>query len=102
MQTLSTRRKQLEASIRRYFDNHLHQMHYKRYQDLGMPIGSGVTEAACKILIKQRLCCSGMRWKENGAQAILSLRALLMTSARWHQFWQKVEQYGARTLERRH
>jgi hypothetical protein len=74
------RRKQLEASIR-YFDNHLHQMHYKRYQDLGMPIGSGVTEAACKTLIKQRLCCSGMRWKENGAQAILSLRALLMTSA---------------------
>jgi len=28
---------------------------------------SGVTEAACKTVIKQRLCCSGMRWKEAGA-----------------------------------
>jgi len=41
------RRKMLEDS-RRYFANHLHQMHYRRYQDMGWPIGSGVTEAACK------------------------------------------------------
>src|SRR5512142_1415537 len=33
----------------------------------GMPIGSGVTEAACKVLVKQRLCGSGMKWKEPGA-----------------------------------
>jgi hypothetical protein len=24
------------------------------------PIGSGVTEAACKVIVKQRLCGSGM------------------------------------------
>jgi hypothetical protein len=88
------RRKLLEESLR-YFANHLHQMHYKRYQDMGWPIGSGVTEAACKTLVKQRLCRSGMRWKEDGAQAILSLRALLLTPTRWDQFWRKLEQYGA-------
>ena len=37
------------------------------------PIGSGVTEAACKVVVKQRLCCSGMKWKESGAAAVLSL-----------------------------
>ena len=31
-----------------------------------IPIGSGVTEAACKVLVKQRLCGSGMKWKERG------------------------------------
>ena len=53
-----------------------------------------MTEAACKTLIKQRLCCSGMRWKEKGASIILSLRALILTSTRWDQFWNKLNQYG--------
>ena len=53
-----------------------------------------MTEAACKTLVKQRLCRSGMRWKEEGAQMILSLRALLLTQTRWSQFWSKIEQYG--------
>jgi hypothetical protein len=87
------RRKALTECIG-YFRNHCHQMHYVRYQDMGMPIGSGVTEAACKTLVKQRLCRSGMRWREHGAQTILSLRALLLTETRWAQFWQKIEQYG--------
>lgn len=57
-----------------YFNNHLWQMDYAQFQQKTYPIGSGVTEAACKTLIKQRLCCSGMRWKEKGASIILSLR----------------------------
>jgi hypothetical protein len=77
-----------------YFGNHLHQMRYARYVENGIPIGSGVTEAACKTLVKQRLCCSGMRWTPEGAQIILSLRALVLTETRWEQFWQKINQYG--------
>ncbi len=60
-------------------------------QDL--PIGSGVTEAACKIIVKQRLCQSGMKWRQKGASIILSLRTL-ERSNRWEQFWGKVSQYG--------
>jgi hypothetical protein len=59
-----------------------------------IPIGSGVTEAACKVLMKQRLCGSGMRWKERGAAAVLSLRCLTYTAERWSQFWGKVERCG--------
>jgi len=90
-------RKDLQECIT-YFGNHLHQMRYARYRDKGMPIGSGVTEAACKTLVKQRLCCSGMRWTPEGAQIILSLRALVLTESRWHQFWQKINQYGVPAL----
>jgi hypothetical protein len=92
------RREMLEDSMR-YFRNHRQQMHYSRYRDMGWPIGSGVTEAACKTLVKQRLCRSGMRWKEDGAQAVLSLRALLLTPTRWDRFWRKLEQYGAPAIE---
>ena len=77
-----------------YFQNHLHQMNYAFYRDQHYPIGSGVTESACKTVIKQRLCCSGMRWKEAGAAVVLSLRTLVLTSTRWNQFWNKLNQYG--------
>ena len=78
-----------------YFTNHRHQMDYPGFVAAGLPIGSGVTEAACKTLVKQRLCASGMRWKNKGAKIVLSLRALTQTTGRWAQFWQKIDQFGA-------
>ena len=53
---------------------------------------------ACKTLVKQRLCGSGMRWKNKGAKVILSLRALVQSKGRWQQFWGNIEQYGAQAL----
>jgi hypothetical protein len=58
------------------------------------PIGSGVTEAACKVIVQQRLCGSGMKWTEQGAAVVLSLRALSYTPERWSQFWSKVDRWG--------
>ena len=78
-----------------YFNNHRHQMDYPGFLAEHLPIGSGVTEAACKRLVKQRLCASGMRWKTKGAKIVLSLRALTQTVGRWTQFWQKIDQFGA-------
>ncbi|WP_296900339.1 ISKra4 family transposase [Thiohalocapsa sp.] len=78
-----------------YFNNHRHHMDYPGFLAEGLPIGSGVTEAACKSLVKQRLCASGMRWKDTGAKIVLSLRALTNTAGRWTQFWQKIDQFGA-------
>ena len=82
-----------------YLTNQSPRMKYAEYQAAGMPIGSGVTEAACKTLVKQRLCRSGMQWSEKGAQAILSLRALVLTVSRWDQFWNKINQYGVPDLK---
>jgi hypothetical protein len=88
-----TRRDKLTSALT-YFRNHKHQMRYPRYQAQHLPIGSGVTEAACKTLVKQRLCRSGMRWLERGAGIVLSLRALVLSQGRWQQFWKKIDQYG--------
>ena len=90
-------RENLDAAIT-YFENQLSGMDYAANIEASLPIGSGVTEAACKMLIKQRFCCSGMRWKEKGLKAVLSLRALVQTGGRWEQFWKKIDQYGAQAV----
>jgi len=87
------RQEDLNAAIS-YFTNNKRRMSYARNVEENIPIGSGVTEAACKTLVKQRLCNSGMRWKEKGAAAVLSLRSLAHTDCRWVQFWKKIDQYG--------
>jgi hypothetical protein len=89
-----TGREELGKAIT-YFTNHRSRMQYWRHTAEGLPIGSGVTEAACKTLIKQRLACSGMRWKEAGASAVIALRSLEMTEGRWGQFWRHMDRYGA-------
>jgi hypothetical protein len=93
--TLSQKVRDDVISAWTYFTNHRHQMDYPGFLAAGWPIGSGVTEAACKTLVKQRLCASGMRWKNKGAKIVLSLRALTHTTGRWTQFWQKIDQFGA-------
>jgi hypothetical protein len=45
-------------------------MQYAEYKKQHLPIGSGVTEAACKTIFTQRLKLSGMRWTKSGAQAV--------------------------------
>lgn len=77
-----------------YFKNNKHMMTYAEQVSNDLPIGSGVTEAACKVIVKQRLCSSGMRWKEDGAGAVLALRTLSYSNERWSQFWNKIDRYG--------
>ena len=77
-----------------YFQNQQPLMNYALHLEQNLPIGSGVTEAACKTIVKQRLCCSGMKWKEAGAAIVLSLRTLVHSRGRWSQFWSKIDQYG--------
>ncbi len=57
-----------------YVQNQKGRMNYSYSVERNWPIGSGVTEAACKTLIKHRLCKSGARWKDDGALAVLSIR----------------------------
>jgi hypothetical protein len=54
-------------------------MDYARYRRQGLPIGSGVTEAACKTVFTQRLKRSGMRWHKESAQVIVDLRVLSLS-----------------------
>ena len=81
-------------SVITYFENNQSLMNYADAVQKGFPIGSGVTEAACKVIVKQRLCSAGMKWKERGAAVVLSLRSLSYTKGRWDQFWNKIDRYG--------
>jgi len=90
-------RKDLEDAIR-YVTNHLSMMDYASNVENKLPIGSGVTEAACKTLIKQRFCRSGMRWKDAGIKTVMSLRSLVLTRGRWNQFWEKIDKWGAPSI----
>lgn len=86
----------LESAIT-YFGNNRSKMTYPKNIRRNLPIGSGVTEAACKVIVKQRMCGSSMKWKDKGAAAVLRLRCVNYSTGRWGQFWDKVNQYGLPT-----
>ena len=63
----------------RYIQSRTKIMRYSEYKSVHIPLGSGVTEAACKTIFTQRLKNSGMRWSHNGAKIILTLRTILLS-----------------------
>lgn len=67
-------------------------MDYHGYRSRNLPIGSGVTEAACKTIFTERLKLSGMRWKKTGAEAVLKLRVILLSG-----IWDAVRQAMLKT-----
>lgn len=80
------RRRNLATELK-YFRNNRHRMRYATARANHLPIGSGVTEAACKTLVTQRLKCSGMRWRTKGGQGVLTVRALIQSNRfdrAWH------------------
>ncbi len=66
-----------------YLNTHREWMDYREYRCQGLPIGSGVTEAACKTVFTQRFKESGMSWKVDGGQTILVVR-LAKLSGVWN------------------
>ena len=84
--SLSTSQRQAFSQQRKFFANNARMMTYAQFRRRGLPIGSGPVEAACKTLIKQRFCQSGMRWTSEGGQAVLDLRSYIK-SRRWDSMW---------------
>jgi hypothetical protein len=71
------------------------RMNYAKYLKEGYLIGSGVTESACKTLIKGRLCGCGMRWVQENTRAMTLMRGLVLTPNRWQQAWQQIYKAAA-------
>jgi hypothetical protein len=70
-------------------------MRYDEYRRVGMPIGSGVTEAACKTVYTQRLKLAGMRWKKAAARTIWTLRVILLSGV-WSEVYRKTLEVTSR------
>jgi hypothetical protein len=73
--TIRASDKEIVQKTLTFFENNGHMMSYPAALNDYLPIGSGVTEAACKALVKQRLGGAGMRWTSRGAHVVLQLRA---------------------------
>lgn len=58
-----------------YLLNKARYLRYRHALTSGWPIATGIIEAACRYLIKDRLDITGARWGLPGAEAILKLRA---------------------------
>jgi len=65
-----------------YLFHHRHRLRYHEFRQLGCPIGSGVIESACKLVVQARMKQAGMQWSRSGATAMLTLRSVLL-SDRW-------------------
>ena len=72
-----------------YFQKHAHRMQYQTFVENGYQIGSGVIESACKHVVSERCKQAGMRWSQDGINAILFYRCLLKNGGAWDTFWQK-------------
>jgi hypothetical protein len=74
--------------LMRYLNNNVDRMDYGRYLKNGWQIASGAVESACKTVVNHRLCCGGMRWGEEGSDAVAHLRALYRSDPdQWDALW---------------
>jgi hypothetical protein len=78
---LSKKKEETFWTAYRYIQSRTQFMRYSDYAALHIPLGSGVTEAACKTVFTQRLKNSGMRWTHDGAKMILTLRTILLSKS---------------------
>ena len=77
----------------RYLHERAAKMDYMNYRRLRLPIGSGITEAACKIVFTQRFKQSGMKWTIEGGRPILALRVIALSGV-----WDDVRQATLKSL----
>ena len=62
-----------------YLLKHSKEMKYSEYRRGRLPIGSGVTEAGCKVVFTHRFKESGMTWSLEGGEVILRLRLAVLS-----------------------
>jgi Uncharacterised protein family (UPF0236) len=85
-QARSPRKREALLALETYLTNQGGRLAYDRFRAAGYDIGSGRVEAACKHVVGVRMKRGGMIWSDDGAQDILSLRAVRLNGG-WDRFW---------------
>lgn len=83
------KRKALKELIQ-YIARRFEMCEYPKFIERGWQIGSGPTEAMCKVLT-YRLKGAGMRWDSPGADGIMALIALQQSNT-WKSYWDSRKQ----------
>jgi hypothetical protein len=92
--------RRLVAEALTYLQNHQDQMHYDKYRSQGLPITSSHMESLMKQ-INQRVKGTEKFWCEEGAEAILQLRADILSDSRpLDSFWDRRQ--ASQTGQRRY
>lgn len=80
--------REVQARVVGYFEGQVHRRDYPPYGAKGRQIGSGPVERACKAVVGLWRKGGGMRWGENGADAVAHLRARFRSEkGQWEGFW---------------
>jgi len=81
-----------------YFTRNKKRCEYARLKAEQKPIGSGIVEAACKSVVQMRLKRSGQDWDDDGGQAILTFRSILL-SKQLDTVWEEVKKFYFTPIE---
>jgi hypothetical protein len=82
---LPSRRTGADACVR-YLSARHEYLRYDQALAEGWPIATGVIEGACRHLIADRLDIGGARWGLDGAEAVLTLRAVI-SNGDFEEYW---------------
>jgi hypothetical protein len=63
------------VNLQTYVSNNIDKIDYEEYGTRGYYVGSGAIESGNKVVLQKRMKLAGMRWNEETAQYLLSLRA---------------------------
>src|SRR5205823_14979402 len=74
------------GTVLAYLERHQFAGHldYDRFRRRGLPLGSGAIESAVRRVVNLRLKGPGLLWLEENAEAMLVLRAAVLTD-RWQE-----------------
>ena len=79
------------ARLREHVGKNRHRTAYPAYRERGWDVGSGPTEAGCKV-IGQRVKGAGMRWLQGPSAEVAGLKALYASGmGLWEAFWRQRE-----------
>jgi hypothetical protein len=70
----------------RYLGSKREYLRYDQAMEAGWPIATGIIEGACRYIIADRLAVSGSRWGLDGAEAVLTLRAVI-SNGDFEEYW---------------
>ena len=92
-QAKNTKHREALDALINYIAKHVGRMDYPLLKSLGIDIGTGPQESACKNVIGKRLKGTGMRWCIINLEGMARLRALAHDLANWNRIWEQYKLY---------
>jgi hypothetical protein len=89
------------SEVREHVWKNRHRTQYPEYRERGWDVGSGPTEAGCKV-IGQRVKGCGMRWEQSASLEVATLKALYASGlGLWEAFWKQRQPGHGCSVDRR-